>query len=178
MNEIRVNNRYARALFQLAKKAGNHAEIDLWLRRLTEGLMCHPGATRLIRNPTISEQEKIHFIEKLFPEGTPPLLKNFCKVLIEKKRFCILPEVQKIFHAMHEREEGILEVELLSVVPFSEKILEKLKKMLAAKLRFEIRLIPKIEASLVGGFLLRFDGKEIDCSFKNRFHEIAQQLIV
>jgi F0F1-type ATP synthase delta subunit len=41
----------------------------------------------------------------------------------------------------------------------------------------EIRLIPSTDPELLGGFVLRFAGKEIDCSYKNRLHEIQQKLL-
>ncbi|OQA57527.1 MAG: ATP synthase subunit delta [Candidatus Omnitrophica bacterium ADurb.Bin277] len=179
-----VGIRYARALFGLAEKSGQLAEIDRWLARFADGIKHYPEVSAMIRNPIISERDKVDFIEKLFSEGTPQLLRNFFRILIEKKRFAILGEVYDVFHAMFEQSRGVTEVELLSALPLSGQLQEKLKHVLSKKLALkenraqkEIRLFPKTESSLIGGFVLRFDGKEIDCSFRNRFFEIEQQLL-
>lgn len=176
MSKTLAGIRYARALFELAQKSDQLDEVDLCLTRFADGIKRSSTAMTFMLNPIIHESEKIRFIEELFPEGTARLLKDFSKVLVEKKRFLILQEVREIFHGLYERARGVLEVELLSAAPFSEKLRDKLTKVLSQKLRSEIRLIPKTETALIGGFVLRFDGKEIDCSFKNRFHEIEQKL--
>jgi F-type H+-transporting ATPase subunit delta len=177
MNTTHVSVRYARALFELARQSGELASTDQWLTHFSEETKRYPKMSSLMQNPIIATDEKNAFLEKLFPAGTPALLKNFLKVLVEKRRFLLFPEIRDTFHAMFERQQGILEVELLSATPFSEKLQEKLKQVLGLKLRSEIRIVPRTEPSLLGGFLLRFAGKEIDCSFKNRFYEIEQQLL-
>lgn len=176
MNSSVAGIRYARALFDLAQKAEQLDDIDPWLTRLADGIQRSPKARAFMSNPVIPENEKIQFIEKLLAKEAPPLLRDFSKILVEKKRFSILAEVQKIFHVLYERMRGVLEVEMLSAVPFSPKIQEQLQKVLSQKFRAKIHLIPKIEPALIGGFILRFDGKEIDCSLKNRFYEMKQKL--
>ena len=177
MSEEIASARYARALFELAMKENKLPEAEALLTEIAKVAKKHPEVMAIIQNPTLRQSEKSSFVEKIIPADSPALLKDFFKVLIEKKRFTILGDIQKEFHRLFEKKAGILEVEVLSAVPFSTALRDKLKKMLAAKLRSEIRIIPKTDASLLGGFLLRFGGKEIDCSFKNRIHEIEQQLI-
>jgi len=177
MNETSAGNRYARALFELADKENCLPEIEALLTALAKLIKEYPEIPAIIQSPVIKETEKCSFIERAIPSGSPVLLKNFLAVLIEKKRFAILDEIHEEFHKLFEQKEGILEVEVISVVSFSKALLEKIKKIFSAKFRWEIRFIQKIDASLIGGFLLRFRGREIDCSFKTRIHEIEQQLL-
>ena len=177
MSETLAGCRYARALFELAVKGKELPKIETLLSNLAKVAREHPEVMAIVQNPTLKESEKSAFIEKIIPADSPALFRDFLKVLIEKKRFPLLGEIRSEFHQLFEKNQGLLEVELLSVVAFSKILQEKLKKILEAKLRSTIRLVPKIDASLLGGFLLRFGGREIDCSFKNRIHEIEQQLI-
>ncbi len=168
--------RYTRALFELAEKEDHLAEIDAGLHALAKILETQPKVLLLMANPTLTESEKCALALKLLGNTPSRLLERFLHVLIDKKRFAILPEVQKIFHSRFEKKQGVQEVEMLSAVPFSSETREKFKAALTKKLRTEIRLIPKTDRDLLGGFILRFDGKEIDCSFKNRLYEIQQKL--
>ena len=104
--------------FRPRRKSGQLAEIDRWLARFADGIKHYPEVSAMIRNPIISERDKVDFIEKLFSEGTPQLLRNFFRILIEKKRFAILGEVYDVFHAMFEQSRGVTEVELLSALPY------------------------------------------------------------
>jgi len=187
MSDVIAADRYTRALFELAGKSGCLPEIDKGLEVLTNVLDLHPKIFRLMTNPTLTNAEKFSLAMSALPDPKPGLLEKFLRVLIEKKRFELLPVIQKNFHDRCEKKQGVQEVEMLSAAPFSPGFLEKLKNVLAQKLRTSIplrgsdaratiRLIPRTDRTLIGGFILRFNGKEIDCSFKNRLYEIQQKL--
>ncbi len=185
MSETLASIRYARALFEISRKEDCLAETEAWLSLFEENAKRHPRINALMQNPSVSDAEKFTFLDKILPGDTLTILKNFLRVLIEKKRFALLGEIRQTFHALYDRHRGSLEVVLISAVPLSEAARNKLKETLAAKLGSsggtgspkEIHLVQKTEPSLIGGFILRFDGKEIDCSFKKRFREIEQQLL-
>ncbi len=187
MSDLIVAKRYTRALFELASKSGDLAAIEDILKSLKDLTVSHPKFLRLIANPTLTEDEKYRLVRNLLPQNAPDLLDRFVKVLLAKKRFALLPDIQTLFHANFEKSLGIQEVEMISAAPLSSVFLGKLKALLTRKLRAssfaekpetraEIRLIPKINQSILGGFILRFNEKEIDCSFETRIHEIRQQL--
>jgi ATP synthase F1 delta subunit len=188
MNDVVAPGRYARALFELAEKEDLLAGTEAALLALVAALKAEPKIGRLMANPTLTNDEKYALILKVFPQKRSGLLERFLRVLIDKKRFTLLPDIQKIFHDRFERKQGVQEVEMISAIPLSEKFREKLRAVLTQRFRnaasaqssgprTEIRLIPKTDQGLLGGFVLRFNGKEIDCSFKNRLEEIQQKLL-
>ncbi len=176
MSDVIATDRYTRALFGLADKEGALAEIDAGLHALAKILAAQPKVLLLMANPTLTNQEKYSLALSALPGKKTGLLERFLCVLIDKKRFELLPDIQKSFHEAFEKKQGVQEVEMFSAVPFSSEVLGKFKAALTKKLRSEIRLIPRTDRGILGGFILRFDGKEIDCSFRNRLHEIQQKL--
>jgi F-type H+-transporting ATPase subunit delta len=176
MNNDIAAGRYTRALFELAEKEGRLVEIDAALHALAKVLEALPKVLLLMENPTLTNREKYALALRALAGEKTGLLERFLRVLIDKKRFALLPEIQRAFHEAFEKKQGIQEVEMFSAVPFSAKILEKFKATLTQKLRSQIRLIPRTDRGILGGFILRFSGKEIDCSFKNRLYEIRQKL--
>jgi len=177
MSDVIAAGRYTRALFELAEKEGRLAEIDAALHALARSLEGQPKILLLMANPTLTNPEKYTLALSALADKKARLLERFLRVLIDKKRFALIPEIQKIFHARFEKAQGIQEVEMLSAVPFSSEALGRFKTALTKKLRSEIRLLPRTDRGILGGFILRFDGKEIDCSFRNRLHEIQQKLL-
>ena len=187
MSDATAADRYTRALFELAEKESSLAETNARLLALAKILKAQPKALLLMANPTLTNQEKYALALSALAGGKTKLLERFLHVLIDKKRFALLPEIQKIFHEILEKKQGVQEVVVISAAPLSSGFLEKLKAVLTKRLRTsslpvepetqaEIRLIPKTDRSILGGFILRFAGKEIDCSFKNRLYEIQQKL--
>jgi F-type H+-transporting ATPase subunit delta len=164
--------------------------VDAELHALAKVLEAQPKILLLMANPTLTDPQKYALALTTLAGGKTKLLERFLRVLIDKKRFALLPAIQKLFHNRYEIQQGVQEVEMLSAVPFSAETLGKFKSVLTKKLRSdppfetagqtrppaEIRLIPKTDRDLLGGFILRFAGKEIDCSFKNRLYEIHQKL--
>ena len=177
MSDVTAAGRYTRALFELAEKENSLSEMDAGLQAIAEALKTYPKVLLLMPNPTLTDTAKYALVQKLFSIERAYLLERFLRVLIDKKRFALLPEIQKDFHARFEKKQGLLEVEMVSAVPLSSKFTEKLKVFLKNKFRSEIRLLPGTDKRLLGGFVLRFDGKEIDCSFKNRLYEIQQKIL-
>jgi F-type H+-transporting ATPase subunit delta len=176
MSDVTLASRYTRALFELAEKEDRIAEIDAGLHAVAGVLEAQPKVLLLMANPTLTTPEKCRLALKLLGEAPPELLERFFRVLIDKKRFALLPQIQKMFHDLSEKRQGVQEVEMISAVSLSSGFLEKLKAVLAKKLCATIRLLPKTDRNILGGFVLRFAGKEVDCSFKNRLHEIQQKL--
>jgi F-type H+-transporting ATPase subunit delta len=176
MNNDIAAGRYTRALFQLAEKEKHLAEIDSGLDAIVKVLAAQPKILRLMENPSLSDAEKYSLALAALAGDKAGLFARFLRLLVEKKRFALLPEIQKDFHDRFEKKQGIQEVEMFSAVPFSATALEKFKAALTKKLNSKIRLIPRTDRGLLGGFVLRFAGQEIDCSFKNRLHEIRQKL--
>ena len=176
MNDATAAGRYTRALFELADKEDQLLETDAQLHALARILETEPKILRLLENPTLTTVQKYDLAVKTLAGGQTGLLERFLRVLIDTKRFTLLPEIQKDFHGRYEKKKGVQEVEMVSAVSLSAAFMEKLKTLLTKKLRSEIRLIPRTDRELLGGFVLRFAGKEIDCSFKNRLHEIRQKL--
>jgi F-type H+-transporting ATPase subunit delta len=187
MSDATAADRYTRALFELAEKEGSLTETNARLLALAKILKAQPKVLLLMANPTLTGQEKYALALSTLAGGKTKLLERFLHVLIDKKRFSLLPEIQKIFHEILEKKQGVQEVVIISAVPLSSGFFEKLKAVLTKRLRTssllvepetqaEIRLIPKTDRGILGGFILRFAGKEIDCSFKNRLYEIQQKL--
>lgn len=177
MKDRRIALRYARALFELAQGRGELGEIEKGFAEAHELVRRHPEISHLILNATISREEKGDFIEKILPKGTAPLLVNFLKVLIKKRRFQELPLIQERFHRLYEKKAGLQRVRVESPIPLDEILQGKLRSMLEKKLKRTVYLELQIHPELLGGLVLDFDGTQIDGSFKTALHELKQRLL-
>ena len=176
MIDLRAAHRYARALFELAEKNNLLDRIDDQLLAVRELVKKYPEVSHLISNSTIPVAEKEDFIGKIVPDDTLPLLVNFLKVLIKKKRFGELTFIQQAFHRLYEKKRRIEEVEVVSAVPLSDSNAAKLGKLLEKKFSSAIRLTAKTDPEMIGGLILRFSGNEINASFKSRLEALRQML--
>ena len=177
MREHQVIERYSKALFGLAQERGELDRLDQEFILVKKLVAKHPEISHLVLNSTISRAEKEDFISKIVPSEVSKLLLNFMKVLIRKKRFRELSAIQETFHACVEKSQNIQEVHVISARNLLSSHSEKLQAVLKHKLKSQIRLTEETDPSLIGGLIIRFNGTEIDASFKNRLLAIRQQLM-
>lgn len=177
MIDLEVSRRYARALIELAEQSGDIQRIDKDFLKVRALLAKHPEITHLVGNSSISRVEKEDFIDKIFGDEISRPLINFIKVLIHKKRFSQMISIQEEFHRLCEKSRGIREFAVLTPYSLSTENTGRLKKMLANKFKSEIRLIAEIQENMLGGMILRFDGKEINMSYRDRLEDIRRRLM-
>lgn len=85
----------------------------------------------------------------------------------------ILREVEIVFRL----EGGELEVNLISARKLSVAVVEQLKEYVAKKTGAKkIIFSEQVDASLIGGFVLRYEDKVIDGSIKNNLANLKKQL--
>lgn len=178
MKDLRASNRYSDALFNLAEERGELQAAEDGLAAVARLIGEHPQILRIVENSTISTEDKEALLSKIFSSLAPALVLNFLKLLIEKNRFSEIAAIQKIFHARFEAKKKIREVTVVVPRALTGEAETKLRALLNKKLASEIRLSVKTDPSLIGGLVLRFDGREVDASFKNRLREIRHKLLV
>lgn len=183
MIDHNASARYAKALFHLAEERNELERIDTDFKRVRDTVARYPEITHLALNSTISQAEKEDFVEKIFADSTDPvfrpvpLLLQFLKVLVKKRRFRELTDIQQEFHRLVERKQGIREVRAITATPLSAGTRERIKNVLKEKLKADIRLVTETEPELIGGLILRFEGSEIDASVRSRLAELKQKLM-
>lgn len=170
--------RYAQALFNLADQQKDLDAASAALSEVGVALRRHPEISHLVLNSTISQTEKEDFIDKVFPSSRSLLVIQFLKVLIKKRRFRQFFDLHDSFNRLYDQKRGIHDVTVITAVPISKANEEKLTAVLKKKLNAQIRLNPSVDPKILGGFILRFDGKEINGSFKNRIQKLSQLMFI
>ncbi len=177
MSESLAASRYARALLFLAEEQGELEQTDRHFAEVRKIVERHPEISYLVLNSTISREEKEDFVDKVFPAADTKLVLSFVKVLIRKRHFQEIAEIQAKFHSLVEAKQGIQEVTVVSAVPLPDATVQKLKAILKKKLAAEIRLEKEIDPKILGGLILRFNGTELNGSFLGRLEKMRQQLL-
>lgn len=177
MKEYRIALRYAQALFSLAQGRGELEGTEKGLAQALEFIERHPEISRLLGNPTLSQPEKEDFLEKVLPEGNSSLLIHFLKLLVKKKRFQDLPLIQEKFRRLCEEKKGVQRVRVEAPIRLKEALLEKLREVLRKKLNRKVYLETSVNPAILGGWVLDFDGTQIDASFRTALYELKQKLL-
>ena len=170
-----VKSEYGRALFLLAKETGMTEEIKRDLTAAVRAIETAPEYTNILDTPAIAKEEKLKLCDDAFGRLSEYVV-NVIKMLSEKHSVKMLPDVLKTYISMYNEDMGIEEVEAVTAAPMTESQLQAMKAKLEGMTGKTVIIKNTVDASILGGVKLRYEGKQIDASVKTRLDGFADAL--
>ncbi len=168
--------RYAEALHAAARDAGRTAEVLADLALVKAGLDAMPEAWARILHPRTPAAEKEAFLLGGVLGGKDPLVANTFRLLVRRRRLEALRGLFRAYLEVHEREAGILRVEVETAAPLDAAAAEVLRRRLETEtgrpVVLEVRHLP----ALLGGMRFIAGSRLIDGSLQSRLERIARGL--
>lgn len=171
-----VARRYAKALFDTAKSKGGSAKVRDEMEALTRLAETSADFSAFLRNPVIKDEKRIAVFETVLKNTRSPSL-NFLRLLVEKKRTAILPEIGKTFAELHDQDQGVLRVLVTSAEPLKPAQAKALSTKLAAKHNKKIVLTTEVDEALIGGFRLRIGDEITDLSVSHKLEQFRTKVM-
>jgi len=165
---------YADALFSSAVEENRLEEVKADLEGVCEAFKENTAFFGMMDSPTFEKEEKVKILKEVFEGKTEILLYNFIRLLCDKKRMSLFSKIAESFFASYRDYHGFLEVNAVSAVALSDGQKEKLKEKLSALTGKKILLKNKIDTSVIGGVILRYDNKEIDGSVQKKIDSLRE----
>lgn len=176
MSVLRIAHRYAKSLIDLAVEQGK-------LERVLEDVQSFQAASKnkdfraFIKSPIIHHTKKEAVVETLFKDKYDVLTMTFLQILIRKGREAYMPEVAQEFISAYKKLKHITTVKLTTATPLSEAIKKAVEaKLLASDQTSDhIELQTAVDADLIGGYVLEFDGNVYDASIKHKLVQLKDE---
>lgn len=168
---------YARAAFAYASE---HKEFARWSELLNAAavVVSDPNVAKLLSNPKVPPTELVQLIvDVVGGSGADEHGRNFLNTLAANRRLNLLPEISSMFEKLRAEVENIADVEVTSAVELSPEQRERLAGALKKRLKRDVRLHCNVDASLIGGAIVRCGDLVIDGSLKARLERLASQLV-
>ena len=171
MNSI-ISNRYAKALFLLAKKDNILNEINDESQSLISFFSSDIDARLLLTNPVISKDNKLSIFKKSFKEKLSPLMLSFIKLVVNRGRYNYLNSILEQFNEMFKKEKNIISLELVSSRSLSDSLKQKIHQKLGSNenVIFKESIDPKV----LGGILIKLNDLQYDATVKNKLNNVKK----
>lgn len=174
MTQIGVN--YAYALYDLADRERQTDAILQQLQALDEGFSAEPAFLRLLAAPNITKQERCRIVDNSFRDRVHPYVLNVLKLLTERGYVRYFSDCRKAYEERYDQENGILPVQAVTAIPLTPEQQEKLTGKLQTITGKAIRLTNSVDPECLGGVRLRYDGRQVDGTVKNRLDTVGDLL--
>jgi len=166
---------YAKAAFEYARDAKAFAQWSRGLKSAAE-IVADPRVAALTKNPQWSQADLVGIITDVAGDKLDAAMQNFVRVLTENHRLLLLPEITARYEQLRSEVENTVDVEVISAVPLSSAQADKLKLALNTRLKRNVRMQNSVDATLLGGAVVRAGYLVIDGSLKGRLQRLATEL--
>ena len=156
---------YANAVFDLADQAG---ELDRWshVLALLTAASAEPAVRAMVEAPEVKDEQKAHQLLELVREDGFESARRFVHVLASNKRLLLMGEISEQFETLKAEKEKTLDVEIHSAVELTVGELERLVRSLERHFEQDIEVSTSVDASLIGGAIIRTGDTVIDGSVR------------
>ncbi len=169
---------YGEVLFQLASEQGLVEEVKEDLDELDRFMFSEGDFNAILDSPYLSIEHKTNLVEKLFSGRLNELTVNFLLTAGTRNRLSALPNIIKKFNKLYRYAKGHKDVwiTISHAVGADEK--EAIRSSLAQALKTEnITLEFNVEPEILGGAIIKYEGKMIDNSVRTRLRKAVGQII-
>ena len=166
--------RYAQAVLGLAKERGT---LDAWyddLARLDE-LMRDPRAAHVFASPNVAGADKLRIVDQVLA-GAQPEARNLGRLLVERDRLDIVPQLFRIYADARLAEQGIAIAEVTTAEPLGMLEQEVVREQLGRLVGKRIELRMHTDPSIIGGVVARIGDRLIDGSVINQLRALRARL--
>ena len=174
---LKIAAPYARALFDFVNETGTLFEVTSDIQNIQGLLFKSKELFKCLQNPLISSEAKQEILIKVIGKKMNQETLQFFTTLIKRNRIDLLPTIIFSYLELVYRTANSKAFQIISAKDLSNgqrtRLIKKIKSI-AKNSRIMIQF--SMDESLIGGFLIKNQGKVVDYSVKNKLKTLAKQL--
>lgn len=173
--QSRAAIRYAKAMYDIANEENSINEVykDMnFINELNSGSL---DFKNLLSNSQINFQDKKKLILSLIKQSNS-LTEKLIDLLIHNKRVKIIGDIASSFIQLYNKNNNIKEATIITASPINNELESKILSMINIKDAKSVNLTNVVNPNIIGGFIIRFDGKEYNASVKQNLNNLKTEL--
>lgn len=164
MLNSKVANKYAQALFAIAKERDILAAAQTQLTDVTEQISQQENLQAAFYHPLLPADAKKTIVTQVFGADLDRIVLQFLLYLIDKNREFILPAITEEYVKLANACRHIAVAEVVSAMPLTDGQAKALAAKLGEVTGTYVTLRQKVDARLIGGLVVKLGDKLIDGS--------------
>lgn len=166
--------RYVQAVVELAREQGS---FDAWQRDLSV-LRSAVGSAEVqafFENPSVRVEDKVEALETTLA-GAQPEARNLARMLVQRRRTGIIPDLADLFDEAVLAEKGIALVDVTTAEPLDSAGQDLVRQHLSRLLGKNVDLRLHTDPDIIGGLVARVGDMVIDGSVVNQLRRLRARL--
>lgn len=173
-----ISKTYGDALFELALEENAVDSLAEEVQMVLNVLDENEDLMKLLHHPKIVKEEKIKIIQDIFKGRVSDNLTGFLEIIVDKDRYNEIPSIFRFFLDLVKEYKNIGVAYVTTAVELKNAQKEELKKRLLETTKYEtFEMHYQIDASLIGGMMIRIGDRVVDSSIKSKLEEMSRNLM-
>jgi F-type H+-transporting ATPase subunit delta len=170
--------RYARALFDVARKEADIQQVGRELGAFVGLVSGHEMLARTFANPAIPAQRKRAVVEQLLTHAgaTSPVVSKLLLMLAERDRLVLLPDLGAAYEARLMENAQVVRAQVTTAVDLPPERITALQQGLAQATGRQVQLDTTVDPSIIGGAVARIGSTVYDGSVTTQLQKVRERL--
>lgn len=169
-----IAKEYAEALFALAQEEGRENAYAEALALVNSLLAEYPAYRELLASPALPRKERAALLTEAFADRIPEPVLSFLCLFCERGHVHSLEDCTAEYAALYRASRELSVAEVVSAVPLTEAQRTALTKKLEKQCGHRVTATYTEDPSLLGGVIVRMDGKVWDGSLLHRLRDVKE----
>tara|TARA_B100001113_G_scaffold87892_1_gene70225 strand:- start:3 stop:539 length:537 start_codon:yes stop_codon:yes gene_type:complete len=166
---------YAKALFASANDTNNLESIAGELKIMAAASKTE-GVINTIENPSLSRQEVVDILVKLFQESVSKTSIKLVEILAENKRLNLLESIYFIYQDLLEKHNNQNSIEVFVANDPGEEAKGNIEKKLRSSYGKDAKINFSKDPKMMGGLSIKIGDETLDLSIRGKVNKLVNQL--
>ena len=172
-----ISKRYARAFFDIAAGENKLEGYYNELAQFSSFINQDQNLREFLANPVFEQAIKKNVVEKLISKlQLSAMTINFLKLLVDKKRIEVLPDITICYRQMMDEELKKVSVNLKTAFPLSAEMQAYISSSLGKLTGRQVEMTVEKDPALLGGIVIGVGDTLYDGSIKNQLNNMRNLL--
>ncbi|MGR3616409.1 MAG: F0F1 ATP synthase subunit delta [Paracoccaceae bacterium] len=172
-----IARRYASAIFEIAQENKNLDGLEASVNDLSAALTDSADLQTLITSPLISRDEQQAAISAIASKmSLAPVMQNSLALMAQKRRLFVVPQLIAVLRDMLAEARGEVVADVTSAKALTKTQADKLAKTLTARMGKTVTINATVDASIIGGLVVKVGSKMIDSSIRSKLNSLQNAM--
>ncbi|ESU29968.1 ATPase, delta subunit (H(+)-transporting two-sector ATPase) [Flavobacterium limnosediminis JC2902] len=168
--------RYAKAILDIANANGKATNVNEDMKSIVAAVAESVELKEFLSNPTVKGDVKVAALSEVFA-SVQQETKSLFRLLLENKRFEILPAVASQYNLLFDELSGVEVAKVTTAFPITPELEVKVLAKIKEFSNKSVTITNIVDESIIGGFILRIGDKQYNASVANSLQTLKRELL-
>lgn len=174
MNDYRIHQHYAKALFMLSQDLEQTDTVMQDMGIVATVCTENHELNRVMGNPTIREDKKRAIVSDIFTGHVSDTSLAFLLFVVRRKRAVNLLGIARAYQQLYRDANGIVVARVRTAADMNESLVERLRREVASFTHKQVQMDCVTTDQMLGGFQLMFDTYLVDARLQTRIDRMRR----